>query len=66
MAWFWFGRVPALSNLAYFSINMFGFLILRFLPKAFNQHLTEENEIQRKVVEDKQVHATSPLDKKSI
>ncbi|XP_076937046.1 uncharacterized protein LOC143604460 [Bidens hawaiensis] len=41
------------------------FLIPRFLPKAFNQYLREENEIQRKVAEDKQVHATSPLDKKS-
>ncbi|XP_076909316.1 uncharacterized protein LOC143566522 [Bidens hawaiensis] len=66
VAWFWFGRVLALSNLAYFSINMFGFLIPRFLPKAFNQYFREENEIQRKVAEDKQVHATSPLDKKSI
>ncbi|KAF5795337.1 hypothetical protein HanXRQr2_Chr08g0338471 [Helianthus annuus] len=64
VAWFWFGRVLALANLAYFSINMFGFLIPRFLPRAFNQYLREQNdEIQRKVVEDE---PTSPLDKKSL
>ncbi|KAK1406047.1 hypothetical protein QVD17_42244 [Tagetes erecta] len=48
VAWFWFGRGLALANLAYFSINMFGFLIPRFLPKAFNQYLREQQEMQTK------------------
>ncbi|KAK9077179.1 hypothetical protein SSX86_005515 [Deinandra increscens subsp. villosa] len=53
VAWFWFGRVLALANLAYFSVNMFGFLIPRFLPKAFDQYLREQNEVGRKKMEDK-------------
>ncbi|KAI3731405.1 hypothetical protein L1987_62593 [Smallanthus sonchifolius] len=65
VAWFWFGRVLAVANLAYFSINMFGFLIPRFLPRAFNQYLREENEIQRKKVVGLQQSHPPAHDKKS-
>ncbi|KAI3763459.1 hypothetical protein L2E82_13327 [Cichorium intybus] len=64
VAWFWFGRGLAVANLAYFSINLFGFLIPRFLPKAFDQYFRERNEIQRKMGEDKQF-AGVRRDKKS-
>ena len=69
VAWFWFGRVLSVVNLAYFSINLFGFLIPRFLPKAFDQYFKEKNEIQTKMREDIQFTtghgAQSPTDKKS-
>ncbi|GJW72191.1 hypothetical protein Tco_0129108 [Tanacetum coccineum] len=69
VAWFWFGRVLAVVNLAYFSINLFGFLIPRFLPKAFDQYFREKNEIQTKKREDIQFttvdRTQSPTDKKS-
>ncbi|KAJ9563866.1 hypothetical protein OSB04_009026 [Centaurea solstitialis] len=69
VAWFWFGRVLALANLAYFSINLFGFLIPRFLPRAFDHYFRERNEIQRKMGEDKKQFVVqtpqSPADKKS-
>ncbi|CAH1417334.1 unnamed protein product [Lactuca virosa] len=64
VAWFWFGRGLAVANLGYFSINMFVFLIPRFLPKAFDQYFRERNEIQRKMGEDKQF-AGVRRDKKS-
>ncbi|KAL7606916.1 uncharacterized protein LOC111889825 [Lactuca sativa] len=64
VAWFWFGRGLAVANLGYFSINMFVFLIPRFLPKAFDQYFRERNEIQRKIGEDKQF-AGVRRDKKS-
>ncbi|KAH9313808.1 hypothetical protein KI387_022435, partial [Taxus chinensis] len=35
VAWLWFGRGLAVANLLYFTINMFCFLIPRFLPRAF-------------------------------
>lgn len=53
-AWFWFGRVLAVANLVYFSVNLFGFLIPRFLPRAFLRYFQERNEIYAKQVEDKQ------------
>lgn len=69
VTWFWFGRILAVANLAYFSINMFIFLIPKFLPKAFDQYFREKNEIQTKMREDKQfmsVNRTqSPIEKKS-
>lgn len=52
-AWFWFGRVLAVANLVYFSINLFGFLIPRFLPRAFKRYFQERAEIHAKVAEDK-------------
>ncbi|KAF5746415.1 hypothetical protein HS088_TW06G00586 [Tripterygium wilfordii] len=53
VAWFWFGRILALANLAYFSINLFGFLIPQFLPRAFERYFRERDEIHSKMVEDK-------------
>lgn len=37
-----------MANLGYFSINLFGFLIPRFLPRAFEQYFKERNEIHEK------------------
>ncbi|GAB2301687.1 hypothetical protein Dimus_035716 [Dionaea muscipula] len=45
MAWFWFGRILAIGNLVYFSINLLGFLIPRFLPKAFEIYFMERNQL---------------------
>ncbi|KAI3733316.1 hypothetical protein L6452_12758 [Arctium lappa] len=53
IAWYWFGISLAVTNLAYFSINIFAFLIPRFLPKAFEQYFKERNETQAKLAEDK-------------
>jgi len=55
VAWLWFGKVLALANLAYFSINLFGFLIPRFLPKAFEKYFQERGEVHFKRSEDKRV-----------
>ncbi|XP_027343136.1 uncharacterized protein LOC113855706 [Abrus precatorius] len=66
-AWFWFGRVLAVANLIYFSINLFGFLIPRFLPRAFKRYFQERGEIYAKVAEDKGYavkNRTQPLEKK--
>ncbi|XP_058731085.1 uncharacterized protein LOC131602884 [Vicia villosa] len=52
-AWYWFGRVLAVANLVYFSINLFGFLIPRFLPRAFKRYFQEREEIYAKAAEDK-------------
>ncbi|XXG49862.1 hypothetical protein AAC387_Pa02g3920 [Persea americana] len=53
VAWVWFGKVLAVVNLAYFSINLFGFLIPRFLPRAFEVYFKERDEISAKTAEDK-------------
>lgn len=49
----WFGKVLAVVNIAYFSINLFGFLIPRFLPRAFEVYFKERDEISAKIAEDK-------------
>ncbi|KAK9063547.1 hypothetical protein SSX86_017417 [Deinandra increscens subsp. villosa] len=48
IAWYWFGIILAVTNLAYFSVNIFAFLIPHFLPRAFEQHFKERNETQAK------------------
>lgn len=53
IAWYWFGKGLAVANLAYFSINLFGFLIPRFLPRAFERYFQEKGEIHAKSAEDK-------------
>jgi len=53
-AWFWFGRVLSVANLLYFSINLFGFLIPSFLPRAFMKYFQERGEVYAKVMEDQQ------------
>ncbi|KAL6956479.1 hypothetical protein U1Q18_044150 [Sarracenia purpurea var. burkii] len=60
--WYWFGRILAVANLVYFSINLFGFLIPRFLPRAFELYLREreeEEEIHAKTAEDKRSAAAN-------
>lgn len=52
-AWFWFGRTLAIANFLYFSINLFGFLIPRFLPRAFERYFKERDEVHAKMAEDK-------------
>ncbi|RAL38658.1 unnamed protein product [Cuscuta campestris] len=53
VAWFWFGRTLAGANMGYFCINLFGFLIPRFLPRAFERYFKERDEILAKTSEDK-------------
>ncbi|XP_043703817.1 uncharacterized protein LOC122653920 [Telopea speciosissima] len=57
VVWFWFGKVLAAANFVYFSINLFGFLIPRFLPKAFESYFRERDEIHFKIAEDKRSSA---------
>ncbi|KAL6573228.1 hypothetical protein OROMI_012844 [Orobanche minor] len=53
VAWYWFGRGLSISNLLYFSINLFCFLIPRFLPRAFERYFKERDEMHVKMAEDK-------------
>jgi hypothetical protein len=59
IAWYWFGRSLAVANLAYFSINLFIFLIPKFLPRAFEIYFRERDEIESKMAEDKRSAAAS-------
>ncbi|KAF8390672.1 hypothetical protein HHK36_025199 [Tetracentron sinense] len=59
IAWDWFGKGLAVANLGYFSINLFGFLIPRFLPRAFERYFRERDEIHSKVAEDKRSAAAN-------
>ncbi|KAB2599100.1 hypothetical protein D8674_009371 [Pyrus ussuriensis x Pyrus communis] len=59
VAWFWFGRSLAVVNFLYFSINLFGFLIPRFLPRAFERYFRERDEVGAKMVEDKRSAAAN-------
>lgn len=49
--WIWFGRSLASANLIYFTINLFCFLIPRFLPRAFERYIQERTECLGKVTE---------------
>lgn len=49
--WIWFGRGLASANLIYFTINLFCFLLPRFLPRAFERYFKERDECQGKVAE---------------
>ncbi|MBA0782257.1 hypothetical protein Gotri_003115 [Gossypium trilobum] len=53
IVWHWFGKGLAAANLLYFSINLFFFLIPRFLPRAFERYFKERDEIHCKMSEDK-------------
>ncbi|XP_078441455.1 uncharacterized protein LOC144711349 [Wolffia australiana] len=46
-AWAWFGRGLAAANLAYFSVNLFAFLIPRFLPRAFETYFADRENKAR-------------------
>ncbi|MQL94539.1 hypothetical protein Taro_027192 [Colocasia esculenta] len=52
VAWLWFGRGLALANLIYFSVNLFAFLLPRFLPRAFERYFKERDEARAKSAED--------------
>lgn len=71
VAWLWFGRGLAVANLLYFTINLFCFLIPRFLPRAFERYFQDRTEHKAKVAEDKPQHqaqaqpATAQKQKKS-
>ncbi|KAM7269718.1 hypothetical protein ACFE04_025215 [Oxalis oulophora] len=68
VAWFWFGRNLAVANFVYFSINLFCFLIPRFLPRAFEKYFKErDSEAYAKSMEDKRSAESSDqsVDKKS-
>lgn len=58
-----------MANFVYFSINLFGFLIPRFLPRAFERYFRERDEVHAKVAEDKRSAAANKsepaADKKS-
>lgn len=59
LAWLWFGRGLAVANFGYFSINLFGFLVPRFLPRAFDRYFKERDEVFAKTAEDRR--PSSPL-----
>ncbi|KAJ4961704.1 hypothetical protein NE237_021614 [Protea cynaroides] len=63
-AWFWFGKVLAVANVAYFSINLFAFLIPRFLPRAFEVYFRQRDEICFKIAEDKRSAAPNSTSSK--
>ncbi|XP_022991374.1 uncharacterized protein LOC111488027 [Cucurbita maxima] len=70
IAWFWFGRTLAVANFAYFCINLFGFLIPRFIPRAFERYFKDrdEDETHAKIREDNLSSAppkSHPSDKKT-
>ncbi|KAI4334901.1 hypothetical protein L6164_013605 [Bauhinia variegata] len=64
-AWYWFGLGLAMANMVYFSINLFGFLIPRFLPRAFERYLEEKEsgEMYAKSGEDKRSATDKPQSK---
>ncbi|CAL0305257.1 unnamed protein product [Lupinus luteus] len=62
-AWYWFGKGLAVANMAYFCINLLGFLIPRFLPRAFERYFQERGEIYAKAKEDK---LSAPINKALI
>ncbi|OAY32314.1 uncharacterized protein LOC110630328 [Manihot esculenta] len=59
VGWFWFGRILAAMNLLYFSVNLFGFLIPRFLPRAFEKYFQQRDETHWKMAEDKRSAAAN-------
>ena len=56
-----------MANLVYFSINLFVFLIPRFLPRAFERYFMGRDEVRAKMAEDKRsaaMNKSQPADKK--
>ena len=62
-AWYLFGKGLAVANLAYFSINLFGFLIPSFLPRAFERYFQQRGEIYAKAAEEKR---SAPINKPQL
>lgn len=46
-----------MANLLYFSVNLFAFLIPRFLPAAFEKFFKEREQTHSKAAEDKRARA---------
>ncbi|KAG6425516.1 hypothetical protein SASPL_115957 [Salvia splendens] len=66
VGWFWFGRGLAVLNMAYFSVNLFCFLIPRFLPRAFERYFKERDaETLAKSAHDKFKTASPKSDTKA-
>ncbi|PKA61353.1 hypothetical protein AXF42_Ash020329 [Apostasia shenzhenica] len=57
LAWQSFGRSLALGNLIYYSVNLFVFLIPKFLPRAFERYFKERGEVFSKMAEDRRADA---------
>ncbi|KAI5073659.1 hypothetical protein GOP47_0011672 [Adiantum capillus-veneris] len=56
IAWMWFGRGLASANLVYFIINMFCFIIPRFIPRAFERYQQAKATCEassKKIADDK-------------
>ncbi|MED6193065.1 hypothetical protein PIB30_015499 [Stylosanthes scabra] len=62
IVWYWFGKGLAVANLGYFSMNLFCFLIPRFLPGAFEKYFQQKGEIIAKSAEEKR-RSSSPINK---
>lgn len=62
LAWMWFGRGLASANLIYFIINIFCFILPRFIPRAFERYFQAKaaHEASIKKVADNKV-STNPL-----
>ncbi|KAL1565319.1 hypothetical protein AAHA92_07553 [Salvia divinorum] len=65
VGWFWFGRGLAALNMAYFSVNLFCFLIPRYLPRAFERYFKERDETLAKSAHDKFKAPSPKSDKKA-
>lgn len=55
-AWMWFGRGLASANLIYFTINIFCFILPRFIPRALERYFQAKASLeatQKKVADDK-------------
>lgn len=59
IVWFWFGRGLAVTNVAYFAVNMLCFLVPQFLPRAFERYFRERDEMHAKMAQDKR--SSAPL-----
>ena len=45
--WIWFGRALSAANAIYYTINLFGFLIPMFLPRAFESYFEDRANFQK-------------------
>lgn len=65
-AWIWFGRYLAIANLVFFSINLFVFLIPKFLPRAFEKYFHMRDEVYGKMGEDKRARDLSAAEQSAM
>ncbi|XP_002977314.2 uncharacterized protein LOC9639078 [Selaginella moellendorffii] len=64
-AWVWFGRSLAIGNLMYYSINLLGFLIPLFLPRAFERYFQDRDEYYKEKEQSSATAATKGPEKKA-